>query len=128
MDTLCVTHNLEDIHRKAIMKMRDIYAEVERVLVLDVELMASTAQASYEEINMRIKCSRWIRRLWTLQEAVLAKRPVIQLAERAHLIGVGTTLWYAQRDDLKVNYFDWIGRNYTITLKTTTTCKTSTGP
>lgn len=101
-----------DIYR-AIMNMRDVYAGAERMLVLDAELMAATAEGSYEEINMRIKCSKWMR-LWTLQEAVLAKRLLIQFAERAHILGAGTTLWHAQKNDLKVNYFNWIGRNCTL--------------
>ena len=66
MDTLCVPRTPKDIYKEAITKMRDVYANAERVLVLDAELMASTAEATYEEINMRIKCSTWIRRLWTI--------------------------------------------------------------
>lgn len=74
MDTLCVPRYPDDIHNKAVMQMREVYTKAERVLVLDAELLASTADGTYEEINMRIQSSRWIRRLWTLQEAVLAKR------------------------------------------------------
>jgi hypothetical protein len=43
------------------MQMREVYMQAERVLVFDSELMASTAEASYEELNMRIKCSRSIQ-------------------------------------------------------------------
>lgn len=66
-------------------QMREVYTHAERVLVFDADLMASTAEASYEELNMRIPCSRWIRRLWTLQEAVLAKRLIYQFKEHCHI-------------------------------------------
>ncbi|KAL3427769.1 het domain protein [Phlyctema vagabunda] len=74
MDTLCVPRGPKEIHNKAVMNMRNVYAQAERVLVLDAELLVSPAGASYEEINMRIQSSRWIRRLWTVQEAALARR------------------------------------------------------
>ena len=74
IDTLCVPRHPEEIHNRAIMEMRNVYTEADRVLVLDSEILSSTADASYEEVNMRIQCSRWIRRLWTLQEAILTKR------------------------------------------------------
>jgi hypothetical protein len=74
MDTLCVPRGPKDIHNVAVMNMRNVYEKAERVLVLDAELLASSARASYEEINMRIQASRWIRRLWTVQEAALTTR------------------------------------------------------
>jgi hypothetical protein len=89
--------------------MRDVYTHAERVLVFDAELMESTAEASYEELNMRIKCSRWIRRLWTLQEAVLAKRLVFQFKERPHIFMTSSLLWIARQADLKLNYYNTIG-------------------
>jgi hypothetical protein len=109
MDTLCVPRTPENIYKEAIKKMRDVYANAERVLVLDAELMASTAECSYEEINVRIKCSTWIRRLWTVQEAVLAKKLIFQFRERAHTVMTKSILWQAKEDDLKVNYYNSIG-------------------
>jgi hypothetical protein len=74
MDTLCVPRRPKYIHDVAVMNMMHVYEHAERVLVLDAELLASPARASYEEINMRIQASRWIRRLWTVQEAALTDR------------------------------------------------------
>src|SRR5271154_4129990 len=91
------------------MQMRDVYKEAERVLVFDAELMASSAEATYEEINMRIKCSRWIRRLWTLQEDILTNRLIYQFATRAHMTTTGSLLWVARQQDLKLNYFNSVG-------------------
>jgi hypothetical protein len=109
MDTLCVPRSPVDIYKKAINQMRDVYANSERVLVLDAELMASQADCSYEEINMRILCSTWIRRFWTIQEAVLAKRLIFQFAEKPHMTMTGSILWHARRKDLKVHYYNSIG-------------------
>jgi hypothetical protein len=91
------------------MQMREVYMHAERVLVFDSELMASTAEANYEELNMRVKCSRWIRRLWTLQEAVLAQRLIFQFKERPHMFMTGSLLWHARQKDLKLNYYNSIG-------------------
>jgi hypothetical protein len=89
--------------------MRDVYKQAERVLVLDSELMASTVDASYEELNMRIHTSWWIRRLWTIQEAVLAKRLVFQFADGAYIFTTGSLSWQARKQDLDLNYFNSIG-------------------
>ena len=89
--------------------MRDVYTSAERVLVYDAELMASTSKASYEELNMRIGCSRWIRRLWTVQEAVLAKRLIYQFADGPQMFMTGSILWKAKNEDLAMNYFNSIG-------------------
>lgn len=91
------------------MQMREVYTHAERVLVFDADLMASTAEASYEELNMRIRCSRWIRRLWTLQEAVLAKRLIYQFKERCHMFMTSSLNWMARRKDLDLNYFNTVG-------------------
>jgi hypothetical protein len=109
MDTLCVPRGSSEVYREALNKMRDVYANAERVLVLDAELMASRSECSYEEINMRILCSTWIRRLWTIQEAVLAKRLVFQFKEQAQMVTTGSLLWHARQADMKVNYFNSVG-------------------
>jgi len=89
--------------------MRDVYANAERVLVYDAELMASTSKASYEELNMRISCSRWTRRLWTVQEAVLAKRLIYQFADGPQMLMTDSLLWNARYKDLALNYFNSVG-------------------
>lgn len=91
------------------MQMREVYTHAERVLVFDADLMASTAEASYEELNMRIRCSRWIRRLWTLQEAVLAKRLIYQFKERCHMFMTSSLNWMVRRKDLEINYYNTVG-------------------
>ena len=60
--------------------MRSVYSRATRVLVLDQELMQSSMDSCSEEKLARITCSTWIRRMWTLQEAALARVTYFQFA------------------------------------------------
>ena len=111
MDTLCVPIKPQAARDEAIKKMRFVYGKAERVLVLDADLMNATVDASYEEIQMRIACSTWIRRLWTLQEASLPKEVFFQFAERAVSITTGSRIWKTrQMDDGGERLYNFIGR------------------
>lgn len=74
MDTLCVpvAEELKDLRKTAIQRMRSVYMNAKAVLVLDAEYMtASSLKDSDEEQLMRLCGSAWMRRVWTLQEAIL---------------------------------------------------------
>lgn len=88
MDTLCVPVSPSNIRKQAIISMRSIYSNASRVLILDAELRSSTSAASPEEKLSRIACSAWVRRLWTLQEGVLAPKLYFQFAEAPFLFDV----------------------------------------
>jgi hypothetical protein len=90
-------------------QMREVYARAERVLVLDSSLLSCTSKAKYAELNMRILCSRWIRRLWTVQEAVLPRRLIFQFKDGPYMNQDGSIAMYTRNKDLKVNYFNTIG-------------------
>ncbi|KAK6359870.1 hypothetical protein TWF696_000999 [Orbilia brochopaga] len=68
-DTMCVP--LEKEYRKlAIKNMNQVYRQARYVMVLD----ASIAQHDFrsdEELMARVVLSTWMRRVWTLQEAIL---------------------------------------------------------
>jgi hypothetical protein len=89
--------------------MREVYSRAERVLVLDSSLLPYTSKATYEELNMRIRCSRWIRRLWTVQEAVLARCLIFQFKDGAYLNSTSSLAWCEMMNDLRVNYFNTVG-------------------
>jgi hypothetical protein len=73
MDTLCVPH--DDVLKKmAILRMDQTYKSAEAVLVLDSELQKVSTDISLDEILVRIICSGWMRRIWTLQEGMLAPK------------------------------------------------------
>jgi len=75
MDTLCipVDPTARTYRKKAIQLLDKTFHDAAAALVLDRELeIVESAPASFHELGMRILCSGWVKRLWTLQEATLA--------------------------------------------------------
>ena len=74
MDTLCIP--LEAEHRKlAIRRMAETYEKATQVLIIDSELRRVTFNDTpHFESFARIAASGWMRRVWTLQEGVLASK------------------------------------------------------
>lgn len=65
----------EDHTRKlAIRRMADTYRQSRRVLVVDADLQQCSKQSSRTELATRVLCCGWMRRLWTLQEALIAEK------------------------------------------------------
>jgi len=59
--------------RKAIQLLGETFSEATAVLVLDRELeIVDSHTSSFMELGLRIECSGWAKRLWTLQEVALA--------------------------------------------------------
>ena len=75
IDTLCipVASEHKDARMLAIRRMADTYRQSCRVLVVDADLQQSSKQCSRTELITRVLCCGWMRRLWTLQEAVIAE-------------------------------------------------------
>ena len=73
VDVLCLPRHAP-IRSKAINQMKAVYRKAHAVLIWDRTLIQSRKLASVIEVNMRLKLSNWSKRLWTLQESVLAKR------------------------------------------------------
>ena len=77
-DTFCIPQGLSEkqVKKNAITDVATVYSSADRVLILDADLLLFDAQPAiqhnnYNEVFMRIKLSPWMRRLWTLQEALL---------------------------------------------------------
>lgn len=86
MDTLCVPPNDKALRKAAIKNMRAVYNRANRVFVLDADLLATSGtreSLSAQEFLARITASSWVRRYWTLQEALLAKNLLFQFADEA---------------------------------------------
>ena len=79
IDTLCIpVHpDMKDFRKLAIKKLASTYSQASQVLVLDVDLQRCSKFCSKTELATRILCSGWMKRLWTLQEAVMSKRLLI---------------------------------------------------
>jgi hypothetical protein len=75
IDTLCVPVQEEDYEwRKiSISRMRQIYAQAHRVLVLDAGVRKVRRKDSLNSKGAMLALSNWQRRLWTLQEGVLSQ-------------------------------------------------------
>ncbi len=72
IDTLCVPHDRE--YRKlAIVRMASTYTAASAVLVIDWYMTTISYKSDHLEIFARLVMSRWMRRLWTYQEQMLAK-------------------------------------------------------
>ncbi|KAK5292573.1 hypothetical protein LTR99_010321 [Exophiala xenobiotica] len=87
IDTLCVPQDnfkdhLKSLRLRAIQNMDAVYHGSSAVLVLDSELISSTSTAPFEEQLARFACCSWIRRLWTLQEAVTGPKVLLQFSNR----------------------------------------------
>lgn len=85
MDTLCipVRKDLHHVRKTAIRSMAEIYTRAQAILVLNAELEYHSCHASCEEVLMRASTSGWFRRLWTLQEGVLANNIYFQFQDGA---------------------------------------------
>lgn len=75
MDTLCVPAQKADkqYREKAIRNMANVYRKADRVLVLDSWIQGASRVDHINERSARIFMSNWQRRLWTLQERMLAE-------------------------------------------------------
>jgi hypothetical protein len=76
IDTLCipVSKAFTDARKLAILRLTDTFRNAAKVLVLDAELQAVSTGVSAPEMELRLLTCSWMRRVWTLQEA-LESRP-----------------------------------------------------
>jgi hypothetical protein len=105
IDTLCVPIVPMSTRIAAIQAMAQTYANATTVLVLSKELLAAAQPPTPDETLVRIFCSRWMSRLWTLHEGALAKDLVFQFQD-SHIA-------YPDLDDAMIaaaEYPDWQSR------------------
>lgn len=82
IDTLCVPLK-QNARKQAISMMRKTFENADAVLVFDSSLLPYSVHTSSEEVMMRISHCRWVTRLWTFQEGVLARRLLFQFSDGA---------------------------------------------
>ncbi len=82
LDTLCCPVSPPGAKSSALALMRRTYGDAKDVLVLDASLECfSSADISVVEALIRVFTSGWVTRLWTLQEAILARKLWIQFGD-----------------------------------------------
>ncbi|GKU12743.1 unnamed protein product [Fusarium langsethiae] len=106
LDTLCVPPdkaNENDAQNIAIGMMRETYEKAAAVLVLDSWILKQKLEPTNDiDLLMRIVCSGWNARLWTLQEGVLAKRLIFKLAASFYDVDEGMQRVY-KNDETSFN-------------------------
>jgi len=83
VDTLSCPTEPDEATSLAIIQMRNTYKNADKVLVLDTYLEEEVEGMSTIERLLRIICSGWTTRLWTLQEGALAKDLWFQFRDKA---------------------------------------------
>ncbi|OCH88057.1 hypothetical protein OBBRIDRAFT_889349 [Obba rivulosa] len=86
LDALCIPAQ-QDMRDRAIGLMARTYQEADVVLVLDSGIQSCSVQAPLKERLVRIVTSGWMQRMWTLQEALLAKNLTFKFADGITLMG-----------------------------------------
>ena len=83
IDTLCCPWEPSPAKTKAIMCLKDTYANAKHVLVLDTGLQSvnSSIRPTWETL-LWVFCSGWTTRLWTLQEGMLPKNLWFQFQDQ----------------------------------------------
>ncbi|KAF7540755.1 hypothetical protein G7054_g1166 [Neopestalotiopsis clavispora] len=82
LDTLCFPLEPQHAYDMALIRMRESYEGAQKVLVLDSYLLQDSCKdLSTYEVVLRIFCSPWNRRLWTLQEGLLARHLAFQFED-----------------------------------------------
>lgn len=75
LDTLCIPvgDNYAEIRKLAILDLAKVFSGASKVLVLDAEVEEVSLASHPLEKEMRLITSDWMRRVWTLQEALLTR-------------------------------------------------------
>ena len=73
IDTLCIPVAVPSARKLAITQLSSTFRRARKVLVLDADLQRSSKDCSRTELATKIFCCGWMRRLWTLQETLMAE-------------------------------------------------------
>ncbi|KAI0670250.1 hypothetical protein C8Q78DRAFT_112123 [Trametes maxima] len=81
MDSLCVP-SVGVLRKRAIKLMAQTYEDAAKVLVIDacIRTLSLEGQSWLDNLS-RIAASGWVRRVWTLQEGLLARELYVEFAE-----------------------------------------------
>jgi hypothetical protein len=83
LDTICVPLSPREARNSAIENMRRVYADASAVLVITQDLISRPLPRTFQETVVRICQSKWLKRVWTMQEGVLAKSIAFQFENHA---------------------------------------------
>ncbi|KIW68242.1 hypothetical protein PV04_04199 [Phialophora macrospora] len=81
LDTLSIPLVPGEQRSRAIKSMERVYANADKVLVIETSLLSVSSRISEFELGARLAMSAWLRRVWTFQEGVRAKDLYFQFAD-----------------------------------------------
>jgi hypothetical protein len=82
IDTICCPTHPPEAQTLGIKMLQQTYKEASSVIVLDSYLQRGVfRETSKQEILLRLECSRWMHRLWTLQEGSFANELFLQFSD-----------------------------------------------
>lgn len=90
VDCLCIPRSDRKIYYKALVAIRDVYLNASTVLVIDKTIEECTTLSSTEELYAHIYLSAWMQRMWTYEEAVLARHVIFVLRDGFHPYRIDT--------------------------------------
>lgn len=90
VDSLCIPRVDKEVYYKALNGIRDVYINAASVLVVDKFIGCCTTSSSTEDLYAHIYLSAWMQRMWTYEEAVLAKELIFVLKDGFHTYRVDT--------------------------------------
>ena len=106
IDTIGVPIKPKEARKKAIMLLTSTYSEANGVLVLDSYLHnLDSTSVTEKELWLRIMQCGWTRRLWTLQEGILAKALYFQCKSTS--LDIHKLVQYAKKPGDQLIMWDW---------------------
>ncbi|PVH80289.1 hypothetical protein DL98DRAFT_572010 [Cadophora sp. DSE1049] len=82
IDTICCPTHPPEAKDLGIKMLQQTYKGAGSVVVLDSYLQRGVfSKTTDQEILLRLECSRWMHRLWTLREGILAKELFLQFSD-----------------------------------------------
>ena len=92
VDSLCIPRceNDRGLYVKALDSIKTVYSRASHVLVLDKGIERCLTSSSRENLYAQIYLSGWMQRMWTYEEAILAKKLVFRLKDGFHTYSVKT--------------------------------------
>lgn len=106
IDTICVPIRPMEARRKAIMLLIRTYSDADSVLVLDSYIESrDPAALSNKEMWLRVMQCGWTRRLWTLQEGILAKKLYFRC--KYSCLDINKLVEYARSTGDRLMTWDW---------------------
>ncbi len=102
LDCLCIPSPAlnHDIYIQALTGIRDVYINAAAVLVVDKTIEECTVSTPTESLYAHIYLSAWMQRMWTYEEAVLARHLIFVLKDGFHPYKVET--WPSMRQTVCV--------------------------